>query len=166
MYWRVLSVVPAKAWTGNNRDRAKIVSFIMSCPISNYKNDLSKRRQAVQPSVWGNICHSYKILRQNLIWVWYQPLQVLFWPHTANLTLHSSHVAPLVNQDGRWEWVALSVSLNAKTQETDLQHYCRSDDVRDGFQIAEWRLFGHPKMLQSSPALFRYVGSDSTIQQH
>ncbi len=62
--------------------------------------------------------------------------------------------------------MALSVSLNAKTQETDTQHYCKSDDVWTGFKVAEWGLFDNPKTLQSSPALFRYVGSDSTIQQH
>jgi hypothetical protein len=54
--------------------------------------------------------------------------------------------------------MALCVSLNAKkTRETDLQHYCRSDDVRAGFQIAKWGLFDNPKMLQSSPERLRRI---------
>jgi hypothetical protein len=53
--------------------------------------------------------------------------------------------------------MALSVSLNAKTQETDTQHYCKSDDVWTGFKVAEWGLFDNPKTLQSSPARIKYV---------
>ena len=46
----------------------------------------------------------------------------------------------LRNMDARRERMALCVSLNAKTRGTEIQHYCKSDDVWTGFKIAEWRL--------------------------
>ena len=46
----------------------------------------------------------------------------------------------LRNMDARRERMALCVSSNAKTRETEIQHYCKSDDVWTGFKIAEWRL--------------------------
>jgi len=53
--------------------------------------------------------------------------------------------------------MALRVSLNAKTREADIQHYCKLDDFWASFKVAKWRMFCHPKMLQSSPARFKYV---------
>jgi hypothetical protein len=44
-----------------------------------------------------------------------------------------------------------------RKRETDIQHYCKSDDVRTGFKVTKGRLFCHPKMLQSSPARFKLV---------
>ena len=77
---------------------------------------------------------------------------------TASLTLHPTHAVPMAGHECQTGVNTLSVSLNAKkTRETDLQHYCRSDDVRTGFQIAEWGLFDNPKMLQSSPTSFKLV---------
>jgi hypothetical protein len=47
--------------------------------------------------------------------------------------------------------------ITERKRETDIQHYCKSDDIWMGFEIAEWRMFCHPKMLQSSPARFKLV---------
>jgi len=46
----------------------------------------------------------------------------------------------LRNMDAGRERMALCVSSNAITRETEIQHYCKSDDVWTGFKIAEWRL--------------------------
>jgi len=47
--------------------------------------------------------------------------------------------------------------ITERKRETDIQHYCKSDDVRTGFKVTKGRLFCHPKMLQSSPARFKLV---------
>jgi hypothetical protein len=47
--------------------------------------------------------------------------------------------------------------ITERKRETDIQHYCKSDDVRTGFKVAEWGLFDNPKTLQSSPARIKYV---------
>jgi len=44
--------------------------------------------------------------------------------------------------------------ITERKWETDIQHYCKSDDVRTGFKVAKRRLFCHPKTLSSSPARF------------
>ena len=47
--------------------------------------------------------------------------------------------------------------ITERKRETDIQHYCKSDDVWTGFKVAKRRLFCHSKMLQSSPARFKLV---------
>jgi len=47
--------------------------------------------------------------------------------------------------------------ITERKRETDIQHYCKSDDFWASFKVVKRRLFCHPKMLQSSPARFKLV---------
>ena len=45
-----------------------------------------------------------------------------------------------------------ALHITERKRGSNIQHYCKSDDVWTGFKVAKRRLFCHPKMLQSSPA--------------
>jgi len=47
--------------------------------------------------------------------------------------------------------------ITERKRKSNVQHYCKSDNVWTGLKVAKRRLFCHPKMLQSSPARFKYV---------
>jgi len=47
--------------------------------------------------------------------------------------------------------------ITKRKWKSNVHHYCKPDDVRTGFKEVKRRLFCHPKMLQSSPACFKYV---------
>jgi len=47
--------------------------------------------------------------------------------------------------------------ITKRKWKSNVHHYSKSDDVRTGFKVVKRRLFCHPKMLQSSPACFKYV---------
>jgi hypothetical protein len=51
-----------------------------------------------------------------------------------------------------------------RKRKSNVHHYCKSDDFRAGFKIAEWRVFCHSAWLQISPARFKQVCSDSASQ--
>jgi hypothetical protein len=34
--------------------------------------------------------------------------------------------------------------ITERKRETDIQHYCKSEDVRTGFKVTKGRLFCHP----------------------
>ena len=42
-------------------------------------------------------------------------------------------------------------------RETNVHHYCKSDDFRAYFKVAEWRMFYHLRTLQINPARFNRV---------
>ena len=53
--------------------------------------------------------------------------------------------------------------ITKRKWKSNIQHDCKSDDFRAGFEVAEWRMFCHSKTLQISPARFKQVYSDSAI---
>ena len=50
--------------------------------------------------------------------------------------------------------------ITERKRKSNVHHYCKSDDFRAGFEVAEWRVFCHSKTLQISPARFKQVYSD------
>ena len=56
------------------------------------------------------------------------------------------------------------LNITERKRETNIKHYCKSDDFRAGFEVAELGVFCHSKTLQISPALFKLVCSDSAPQ--
>ena len=50
-----------------------------------------------------------------------------------------------------------------RKRKSNVHHYCKSDDFRARFEVAEWGVFFHYKTLQISPARFKQVYSDSAI---
>jgi hypothetical protein len=50
--------------------------------------------------------------------------------------------------------------ITERKRETNVHHYCKSDDFRAGFKVAKWRVFCHSAWLQISPARFKQVYSD------
>ena len=55
------------------------------------------------------------------------------------------------------------LNITERKRKSNVQHYCKSDDLRDGFEVAEWRVFCHSARLQSSPARFKQVYFDKAI---
>ena len=53
--------------------------------------------------------------------------------------------------------------ITERKRESNVHHYCKSDDFRAGFEVAEWRMFCHSKTLQISPARFKQVYSDKAL---
>ena len=51
--------------------------------------------------------------------------------------------------------------ITERKRKSNVQHDCKSDDFRAGFEVAEWGVFCHSKTLQISPALFKQVYFDS-----
>jgi hypothetical protein len=47
--------------------------------------------------------------------------------------------------------------ITERKRKSNVQHYCKSDDFRAGFKVAEWRMFCHSAWLQISPARFKQV---------
>jgi hypothetical protein len=47
--------------------------------------------------------------------------------------------------------------ITERQRDTDIQHYCKSDDLWTGFKLAKRGRFCHPEMLRSSPARFKLV---------
>ena len=47
--------------------------------------------------------------------------------------------------------------ITERKRETNIKHYCKSDDFRAGFEVAEWGVFCNLGWLQISPALFKQV---------
>jgi hypothetical protein len=50
--------------------------------------------------------------------------------------------------------------ITERKRETNVHHYCKSDDFRAGLKVAKWRMFCHSAWLQISPARFKQVYSD------
>ena len=40
-----------------------------------------------------------------------------------------------------------ALHITKKKRETNIHHYCKSDDFRAGFKVAEWGIFCHYKTL-------------------
>jgi hypothetical protein len=51
--------------------------------------------------------------------------------------------------------------ITKRKWKSNIQHDCKSNDFRAGFEVAEWGVFCHSKTLQISPARFKQVYSDS-----
>ena len=47
--------------------------------------------------------------------------------------------------------------ITERKRETNVQHYCKTNDFRAGFEVAEWGMFCHSASLQISPARFKQV---------
>ena len=41
--------------------------------------------------------------------------------------------------------------ITERKRESNVHHYCKSDDFRAGFEVAEWGVFCHSERLQSHP---------------
>ena len=54
--------------------------------------------------------------------------------------------------------------ITERKRKSNIHHYCKSDDFRAGFKVAEWRVFCHSKTLQISPACFKQVYFDSASE--
>ena len=50
--------------------------------------------------------------------------------------------------------------ITERKRKSNIHHYCKSDDFRASFKVAEWGMFCHSKTLQISPARFKQVYSD------
>jgi hypothetical protein len=37
--------------------------------------------------------------------------------------------------------------ITERKRETNIKHYCKSDDFRAGFEVAKWRVFYHQTTL-------------------
>ena len=68
------------------------------------------------------------------------------------------HRSPLPAVNARFMKKVLYITK--RKWKTNIQHYCKSDDFRAGFEVAKWRMFCHPRTLQISPARFKQVYSD------
>ncbi|MBO6803640.1 MAG: hypothetical protein JJ893_10295 [Thalassospira sp.] len=44
---------------------------------------------------------------------------------------------------------------------SNIHHYAQADDLRAGFEVAEWGAFGHPAKLRNHPARLKPVSSDN-----
>jgi len=53
--------------------------------------------------------------------------------------------------------------ITKRKRKSNIQHYCKSDDFRAGFEVAEWGTLCHSAWLQISPARFKQVYSDSAV---
>jgi hypothetical protein len=53
--------------------------------------------------------------------------------------------------------------ITERKRETNIKHYRQANDFRAGFEVAEWRMFCHQARLQSRPARFKQVYSDSAV---
>ena len=42
--------------------------------------------------------------------------------------------------------------ITERKRKSNVQHYCKSDDFRARFKVAEWRVFCHSAWLQINPA--------------
>ena len=42
-------------------------------------------------------------------------------------------------------------------RKSSVHHYCKTNDFRAGFKVAEWRMFCHSAWSQISPAHFKQV---------
>ena len=51
--------------------------------------------------------------------------------------------------------------ITKRKWKSNIQHECKSNDFRAGFEVAEWGVFCHSKTLQISTARFKQVYSDS-----
>ena len=51
--------------------------------------------------------------------------------------------------------------ITERKRKSNVHHYCKSDDFRAGFEVAEWGVFCHSAWSQISPARFKQVYSDS-----
>ena len=54
--------------------------------------------------------------------------------------------------------------ITERKRETNVHHYCKSDDLRAGFKVAKWRVFCQSAWLQISPARFKQVYSEKAKQ--
>ena len=53
--------------------------------------------------------------------------------------------------------------ITERKRKSNVHHYCKSDDLRAGFKVAEWGMFCHSERLQITPARFKQVYSDSAL---
>jgi len=53
--------------------------------------------------------------------------------------------------------------ITERKRKSNVQHDCKSDDFRAGFEVAEWGVFCHSAWSQISPARFKQVYSDSAF---
>jgi hypothetical protein len=51
--------------------------------------------------------------------------------------------------------------ITKRKRKSNVHHYCKSDDFRAGFKVAEWGVFCHSAWLQITPARFKQVYFDS-----
>ena len=56
------------------------------------------------------------------------------------------------------------LNITERKRKSNIHHYCKSDDFRASFEVAEWGVFCHSKTLQISPARFKQVYSDSAAR--
>ena len=56
-----------------------------------------------------------------------------------------------------------SLYITERKRKSNVHHYCKSNDFRAGFEVAEWRMFFHSAWLQISPARFKQVYSDKAL---
>jgi hypothetical protein len=45
---------------------------------------------------------------------------------------------------------------------SNIHHYCQADNLRAGFEVAEWGVHCHPAKLRNHPARLKLVSSDKT----
>ena len=50
--------------------------------------------------------------------------------------------------------------MTERKRETNLYRYCKLDDFRDYFKVAEWRMFYHLRTLQKHPARLKQLYSN------
>ena len=62
--------------------------------------------------------------------------------------------APLVQQ---------ILDVPERQREPDIQHHRQADDLGAGFEVLEWRAFGHGQRLRKPPACLNPSSSDMTI---
>ena len=52
--------------------------------------------------------------------------------------------------------------ITERKRKSNIQHDCKSDDFRAGFEVAKWGTFCHSRKLQISPTRFKQVLADRT----
>jgi len=53
--------------------------------------------------------------------------------------------------------------ITERKWKSNIQHDCKSNDFKAGFEVAEWGMFCNSAWLQISPACFKQVYSDKTF---